>query len=125
MTTPEEGPNPPRARTGTSSEMKDSMNMIMQSAVTRNGGYRGGRHEGAVTMPTERRGRARRWWQAAAATAEGCMRGSTIIWGSNRIYHYRGVTLMVVGSLCSIFVSVVPKSLGAKQTKAGKVYHQA
>ena len=40
-----------------------------------NGGHRGGRHEGAVTVTTRRRKRAYRWWQAAADTAGGCMKG--------------------------------------------------
>jgi len=59
---------------GRSSEQSGEMEA--QSVVARNGGYRGWRHEGAVTMPTKRRRGARRWWQAVAATADGCMRGA-------------------------------------------------
>ena len=71
---------------GRSSEQ--SGNMTAQSVVEKNCGHRGWRHEGAVTMPTERIRRARRWWQAVAATAGGCMRGqhpALLHLGSNRI----------------------------------------
>ena len=52
--------------------LEQSDEMKAQAVVARNGGYRGWRHEGAVAMPTkEKDRRARRWWQAAAATAGG------------------------------------------------------
>ena len=50
---------------------RQSGGMTAQSVVARNGGYRGWRHERAVTMAPKKERRARRWWQAVAATAGG------------------------------------------------------
>ena len=49
--------------------------MTAQLVMAGNGGYRGWRHEEAVTMATKEGRRAHRWWQAAAATAGGSMKG--------------------------------------------------
>ena len=52
---------------------QQSGGMTAQSVVARNGGYRGWRHERAVTMPTKRRRRGVGGGRQVAATADGCM----------------------------------------------------
>ena len=51
--------------------LEQSGGMMMKSVVTRNGGHRGWRHEGAVTMATKERRSARRCWRAGGGGHRG------------------------------------------------------
>ena len=117
--------------------LEQSGEMKAQSVVAKNGGHRGGRHEGAVTVPTKRRGARGGGRRRRPPRAVGCMRRGGAYAGAKSTMTFFNLCSFVFlflcsfvifvplsTVLCSIFVRFGTKLLVAKQTRAGKVYHQ-